>query len=52
MMTAQEIFGMVIAVNDARLDGRLTREEHAVEVARIDRILREHGLTWADLQNP
>ncbi len=48
--------GMDVLANElgqeTSLDGRLTREVHAVEVARIDRILREHGLTWADLQNP
>ena len=50
-MTTEQIRKIVIALNDARLEGRVTREIHAKEIARIDSILTDTGRTWADLQN-
>lgn len=49
MSTLQQLRTLVIAVNDARLDGRMTRDVHAREIAFIDRELTAAGLTWGDL---
>ena len=49
MSTLQQLRTLVIAVNDARLEGRMTRDVHAREVAFIDRELTAAGLTWGDL---
>jgi len=45
-MTIQEMRKIVIAINDARLEGRATREVHAKTIAMIDRELTAAGLTW------
>lgn len=50
-MTTEQIKKIAIAINDARLEGRATREVHAAEIARLDAILTSTGRTWADLQN-
>ena len=49
MSTLQQLRTLVIAVNDARLDGRMTRDVHAREIAFIDRELTAAGFTWGDL---
>lgn len=48
-MTVEQMRKLAIAANDARLDGRMTREAHAREIAFIDRELAAAGLTWDDL---
>jgi len=48
-MTLEQMRKMAIAVNDARLEGRMTREIHAREIAFIDRELTAAGLSWEDL---
>ena len=45
-MTVQEITAQVVAVNDARLDGQMSRTEYAVAIAEIDGIMAAHGVTW------
>jgi len=44
-----EIRNRTIAANDARLEGRISREQHAVIIARIDAELSAGGFTWGDL---
>lgn len=44
-----EIRTRTIAANDARLEGRITREQHAVIISGIDAELSAAGFTWADL---
>lgn len=44
-----EIRNRTIAANDARLEGRISREQHAVIIAGIDAELSAAGLTWGDL---
>jgi hypothetical protein len=46
-MNIQEMRKTVIAINDARLEGRVTRQIHADTIAMIDRELKAAGLTWA-----
>ena len=45
-MNIQEMRKTVIAINDARLEGRVTRQIHADTIAMIDRELKAAGLTW------
>jgi len=44
-----EIRNRTIAANDARLEGRISREQHAVIIARIGQEMIAAGLTWEDL---
>ena len=44
-----EIRNRTIAANDARLDGRISREQHAVIIAGIDAELSAAGFTWGDI---
>jgi hypothetical protein len=44
-----EIRNRTIAANDARLEGRISREDHAVIIASIDAELSAAGFTWGDL---
>jgi hypothetical protein len=44
-----EIRNRTIAANDARLEGRISREDHAVIIAGIDAELSAAGFTWGDL---
>jgi hypothetical protein len=48
-MTLEQIRRLAININDARLEGRMTREVHAWEIAFIDRKLSAAGFTWEDL---
>ena len=48
-MTLEQMRKIAIAVNDARLEGRMSREIHAREIAFIDRELTAAGFTWEDL---
>lgn len=48
-MTLEQIRTLAIAVNDARLEGRTTREVYAHQVQHINRELRLAGLSWEDL---
>lgn len=41
-----EIRTRTIAANDARLEGRISREQHAVIIAGIDAELSAAGFTW------
>ena len=45
-MNIQEMRKTVIAINDARLEGRITREIHATQIAEIDAQLTAAGLSW------
>lgn len=45
-MNIQEMRKTVIAINDARLEGRITREIHATQIAQIDAQLTAAGLSW------
>ena len=48
-MTKEEMRKIVVAINDARLDGRITREIHAIQIAAINGDLIAAGFTWEDL---
>jgi hypothetical protein len=50
-MTIQELTRQIVAANEYRLEGFITREQHAKEVANFDRLLAAHGYTWADVEN-
>lgn len=49
--TIADLTREVIAANDARLDRRITREDHAVIISRINDRLAANGWTWDDIQN-
>jgi|694.fasta_scaffold20190_20 hypothetical protein len=48
-MTLEQFKQIVIVMNDARIDGRMTRELHAIEMRRIDSALTAAGFSWWDL---
>jgi hypothetical protein len=48
-MMLKQIRTLAIAVNDARLEGRSTREVYAHQVQHINRELRLADLSWEDL---
>jgi hypothetical protein len=47
--TRNTIAHAVISMNDARFDGLITRETHAIRVKEIDDQLMSLGLTWDDV---
>jgi hypothetical protein len=49
-MTVTDLAREMVAANDARLDGHMTRENHAIIVQDIYRKLAGIGKTWADLE--
>lgn len=49
-MTVQEITAQVVAANDARLEGQMTRAEHAAAIAGIYRIMAAYGITWEQVE--
>jgi len=44
-----DIRNRTIAAYDARIEGRISREDHAVIIAGIDAELSAAGFTWGDL---
>ena len=48
-MIKNRLIQEAFAAGDARLEGRITRKQHAVIIARIDSELTVAGLTWEDL---
>lgn len=50
-MTIQELTNQIVAANEYRLDGLITREEHAKQIAAFNRLLVAHGWTWGDVEN-
>jgi hypothetical protein len=50
-MTIEELTRKIVAANEYRLEGFITREQHAKEVAKFDRLLAAYGWTWADVEN-
>jgi hypothetical protein len=49
-MTVHEITAQVVAANDARLEGQMTRAEHAVAIAQIYKVMAAHGVTWEQVE--
>lgn len=49
--TLAAITRQVIAANDARLDMRITRQQHAVIISGINDQLAANGWTWDDIHN-
>lgn len=39
----------IVAANDARLEGQLTRDQHAAIIARIDNSMQRNSITWDDI---
>jgi hypothetical protein len=48
-ITLDNITTWVVAANDKRLEGQMTREEHALVIARMDHHLKRLGYTWDDI---
>ena len=48
-MIKNRLMQEAFAAGDARLEGRITREQHAVIIARIGQEMVAAGLTWEDL---
>lgn len=48
-MIKNRLMQEAFAAGDARLEGRITREQHAVIIARIAQEMIAAGLTWEDL---
>lgn len=49
MSAAQGLRERAIALNDSRLEGRISRADWAVEIASMTDDLAAAGLTWDDL---
>lgn len=41
----------IVQANDARLNGEITRGQHAALIARIDNSMNSNGITWDDVNN-
>ena len=41
----------IVQANDARLNGEITRGQHAALIARIDNSMNQAGITWDDVNN-
>ena len=50
-MNIDHITRRIITANDARLDGTITRTEHATIIAECDRIITANGYTWQDIND-
>jgi hypothetical protein len=50
-MTLEQLTADIVQANDWRLAGKITREEHADMIARLDRLVVGFGYTWADVEN-
>ena len=48
-MIKNRLMQEAFAAGDARLEGRITREQHAVSIARIGQEMITAGRTWEDL---
>ena len=48
-MIKNRLMQEVFAAGDARLEGRITREQYAVIIVRICQEMIAAGLTWEDL---
>jgi len=49
MDSLEGLADLVMGANDARLDGRLSRECHALVIRDVDDKLVEHGWSWEEL---
>jgi hypothetical protein len=49
-MTLAELTADIVQANDWRLAGKISREEHAEMIARLDRLVIGFGYTWADVE--
>jgi hypothetical protein len=50
-MTLAELTADIVQANDWRLAGKISREEHADMIARLDRLVVGFGYTWQDINN-
>lgn len=41
----------IVQANDARLNGEITRQQHAALITRIDNSMNQAGITWDDVNN-
>jgi hypothetical protein len=44
-----DMLGMLSEAAEKRLNGEISRGQHAMVVAYVDNFLRKHDLTWDDL---
>jgi hypothetical protein len=49
MDSLEGLADLVLGANHARLDGRLSREHHALVISDVDDKLIEHGWSWEEL---
>jgi len=50
-MTLAELTADIVQANDWRLAGKISRQEHAEMIARLDRLVIGFGYTWQDVEN-
>jgi hypothetical protein len=41
----------IVEINDWRVTGKISREQHADMIATCDRLMSAYGWTWADIEN-
>jgi hypothetical protein len=50
-MTLAELTADIVQANEWRLAGKISREQHADMIARLNRLVVGFGYTWADVEN-
>jgi hypothetical protein len=50
MITLSDITRSITTANDDRLNGIITRQQHAAIIARYNRVLVANGYTWSDVE--
>jgi len=48
-MDIQTIAEVIIMTNNQRLDGTITREQHAIMIHQFDDLLSANGYSWDDI---
>lgn len=48
-MTLELLAGTVIDINNDRVDGKITREQHAIMIAQVNTLLEKNGWAWEDI---
>jgi hypothetical protein len=49
-MNLTQLTADIVEINNNRLAGKITRQQHADMIARINRIMTGYGWTWADIE--
>lgn len=45
-MTIELLADTVVDINNDRVDGKITREQHAIMIQQVDALLTKNGWSW------